>query len=249
MIVFTITNNITDEVWVGTTRDSSAERWEQYKEAMAAGASHAFYKDLRDFGVKSFTLDDFAVADSREELKDLVEEAMDTYDGKSLSGVKTTLTKEEIAKVRAMEASVIESSLSKAAAAAAEEEAKPEQPALRIPNKQRLTAPSLVSKPQKAASAPRKPIPKPSGNRSFGASASTATGINGRPLAKKAKAADKLASGRTGSAAKERSIKEAIAAEKAARESEAAKRALEQADEMKAILARLDSRGSTLKKK
>lgn len=98
MIVFTITNNTTDDVWVGTCKDSSDERFNQYLEAMALGIKHKFYKDLSDFGAQNFTVEDFAVAHDREELKDIFEEAMETYQGKSLVGVKTTLGRTSIAK-------------------------------------------------------------------------------------------------------------------------------------------------------
>ncbi len=98
MIVYTITNNVTDDVWVGTCKDSSDERFMQFQEAMALGIKAQIYKDLRDFGIDNFTVEDFAVAHDREELKDIFEEAMETYDGKSLVGVKTSLGKTSIAK-------------------------------------------------------------------------------------------------------------------------------------------------------
>jgi len=59
----------------------------------------------------------------------------------------------------------------------------------------------------------------------------------------------KLATGRTGSAIKEKRIKEAIEQEKAARDALKRKQIADQADEMKAILSALDSRGSTLRKR
>lgn len=197
MIVFTITNNITDDVWVGTCKESSDERFQQYQEAMALGIKHSFYKDLRDFGVQNFIVDDFAVAEDREELRELFEEAMDTYEGKSLVGVKTSLGKTSIAKM-----APLASSAPKAA-------------------KRTL---STTSVPARAAS-----------------SSSKATSTK---MVK-----EKLSTGRTGSAKKEKSIKERIEAEKAAREAEKSKQIMEQADEMAAILARLDSRGSTLRKR
>lgn len=62
-------------------------------------------------------------------------------------------------------------------------------------------------------------------------------------------AKEKLSSGRTNSAAKERAIKEAIAEEKANRETAKLAKAAAEAKEMRDIMARLDSRGSTLKKR
>ena len=59
----------------------------------------------------------------------------------------------------------------------------------------------------------------------------------------------KLSSGRTGSALKEKRIKEAIALEKEQRSAQKKKQIEEQSAEMKAILANLDSRGSSLRKR
>lgn len=194
MIVFTITNNITDDVWVGTCKDSSDERFQQFQEAMALGIKHRFYKDLSDFGVQNFTVDDYAVAEDRADLKDLFDEAMETYEGKSLVGVKTTLGKTSIAKAAPLKSSV---------------------------------------------SVAKKTVATPSGM----SNQSSQRRVAAKPVK------EKLANGRTGSAKKEKEIKERIAAEKADREAAKSKQIMEQADEMAAILARLDSRGSTLRKR
>lgn len=214
MIVFTLTNQITDDVWVGTTRDSSAERFEAYKEALYHGIKHQFYKDLRDFGVDNFVLDDYAVAEDRDDLKELFEEAMETHDGKSLIGVKTVKT------------SIV---ASKAPAP-----------------KKVATRKTASGKDNKATNEISKAAASISQARS--GSAKTKIGANGRPLAQKV-TKEKLSSGRTGNAKREKAIKEAITAEKAEREAEKAKKVMEEADAMKAILARLDSRGSSLKKR
>jgi len=192
MIVFTITNNITDDVWVGTCKDSSDERFQQFQEAMALGIKHRFYKDLSDFGVQNFTVEDYAVAEDRSDLKDLFDEAMETYEGKSLVGVKTTLGKTSIAKAAPLKTATKKAS---------------------------INTPSGVSNQSSQRSVPVKA------------------------------AKEKISTGRTGSAKKEKDIKERIAAEKAEREAAKAKQVMEQADEMAAILAALDSRGSTLRKR
>ncbi|PCJ21757.1 MAG: hypothetical protein COB04_02215 [Gammaproteobacteria bacterium] len=99
MLVFTLTNNVTDEVWVGTCKDSCEERFTQLKEAMTLGIKSPIYKDLRDYGAKNFSVDDFAMAQDREELVELFSEAMETYEGKSLQGVKTSLRSAAAVKV------------------------------------------------------------------------------------------------------------------------------------------------------
>lgn len=208
MLVFTITNNVTEDVWVGTCKDSSDERFQQFQEATALGIKATFYKDLRDFGVQNFTVEDYAIAHDREELRDIFDEAMDTYDGKSLSGIKTTLGKTSIATAAPLTAATQRAMAAK---------------------KTIVTSRAATSGIKKAA-------------------ASKSIGASGRPISRKV-TKEKLANGRTGSANKERSIKESIAEEKAMRESSKSKQIMEQADEMKAILAALDSRGSSLRKK
>jgi hypothetical protein len=187
LIVFTITNDVTDETYVGTTKDSVDERWKQYQEAAKLDHTAArLFKDIRDFGAKSFTPAEYAVAYDREDLKDLFEEAMDEHQGISLVGVKTT---------------------------------KP--------------------KPVKVA-APKKAAPK----KTTAAKARNAHGPVTTILVK-----PKISSGRTNSAAKERAIKEAISEEKAERESLKLAKAAAEAQEMRDIMARLDNRGSSLKKR
>jgi|GEM_PF-1082238 len=216
MLVFTITNNVTEDVWVGTCKDSSDERFQQFQEAMALGIKAKFYKDLRDFGVQNFTVEDYAVAYDREELRDIFDEAMDTYSGHSLTGIKTTLGKTSIATAAPLTAAA-----KRAKATSAREK----------------TSSNGTTTLSSAATSGVKAAAKKAG-----------VGVNNRPISRKAPK-EKLSNGRTGSANKERSIKEKIAEEKAMRESSKSKQIMEQADEMKAILAALDSRGSTLRKK
>jgi hypothetical protein len=186
LIVFIITNDVTDEVYVGTTRDSVEERWKQYQEAAELDHTAArLFKDIRDFGAKSFTPSEYAVAFDREDLKDLFEEAMEEHQGISLVGVKT-----------------------------------------------------IKPKPIKVA-APKKTAVKKATTKS-----KTSSGVLTTKIVK-----PKVASGRTNSASKERAIKEAIAEEKAERESKKLMKASSEAQEMRDIMARLDNRGSSLKKR
>lgn len=190
MIVFTITNEVTDEVYVGTTKDSAEERWKQYQEAAKLDHTAArFFKEIRDYGADKFTAAEYAAAYDREDLKDMFEEAMDEFNGISLVGVKTT-------------------------------KAKPVKPAA---------------------------VKKPAVKKTVASTATKTTSTGGHVATKLVK--EKVSSGRTNSAAKERAIKEAIAEEKALREAQKSAKAAAEAQEMRDIMARLDSRGSSLKKR
>lgn len=94
-------------------------------------------------------------------------------------------------------------------------------------------------KPVKAA-APKKTAAKKTTAKAASKSHGPVTTIFSKP---------KISSGRTNSAKKERAIKEAIAEEKAERESQKLAKAAAEAQEMRDIMARLDNRGSSLKKR
>jgi hypothetical protein len=94
MIVYTITNKVTNDVWVGTSTNSGEERFAQFCDAMDLGIPAQIYKDLQVFGVDNFIVEEYAYTEDREELKELFGEAIEINHGKSLTGVKTTLPKQ-----------------------------------------------------------------------------------------------------------------------------------------------------------
>ncbi len=93
MIVYLLKNKVTKDVWVGTSPTSGEERFAQLCGAMYLGIKAPIYRDLRDHGVKSFEVEEYAFTEDRDELKDMFDDAMDMYNGKSLIGVKTSLPK------------------------------------------------------------------------------------------------------------------------------------------------------------
>lgn len=189
MIVYLLKNKVTREVWVGTSPTSGEERFAQLCGSMYLGIKEQIYRDLREHGVDAFTVEEYAVAEDREELKDMFEDAMDMFNGKSLMGVKTSLPKA------------------------------PEPAAKRVVKKSTTTTTgSMVA------------------TRSPGA-------VTVKPVK------DKIATGRTGSAAKEKLIKEKIALERAKIEAEKSKLVMEQAAEMRALMAAMDARKATGKKR
>ncbi|WP_406827595.1 hypothetical protein [Microbulbifer sp. ARAS458-1] len=189
MIVFTLTNEDTDQVWVGTAREGMTPeaRFEQIQAAVSLGIDHPFYDELKKFGAGAFSADLFAVAEDRVELQEMVEEALDSLNAKSLVGIKT-----------------VKPGTTKSALAP--------------------KAKTRVTRVKPASGAPTK-------------------------LKSSKPVKEKLATGRTGSAAKERAIKAGIEAEKARIAAAKARKVQEEADEMKAILAGLDARGSTLSRR
>lgn len=213
---------MTKTVYIGTTKDSIEERWAQYQMAMDLPIKAPLYKDMRDLGLDCFTVEEYAIAESREELAELYEEAMIQYDGTSLKGVKTTIGK---------------STLGASANLKAKSSAKG-KPAEQVPPVRKESA---ITSPMSQNSFGSHNISRiTTKSKSIGTESATVTTKVVKP---------KLASGRTGSAAREKNIKEAINQEKQQREMLKSEQIAQQADEMKAIMARLDSRGSTLKKR
>ncbi|MEM5529630.1 GIY-YIG nuclease family protein [Gammaproteobacteria bacterium AS21] len=211
MIVFTIKNSRNNTVYIGTTKKSIDECWTMYQLAKDAAIDAPLYNDMRQYGVACFSIEEYDFAESREELVELYEEAMQEFNGISLKGMKTALPRTAVYTLK--------------------EDTESATPIIKRD--------ASESNSQTIASANNRLISKASKGTRLGAKAAPE-----EPVVKL-----KLATGRTGSAIKEKRIKEAIEQEKAARDALKRKQIAEQADEMKAILSALDSRGSTLGKR
>ena len=91
MIIFTITNTITEQVYVGRTQHGSSERWNQIKAALPLGIDSPLYNDMREHGASHFSLSEWGFANDREELREMMVEAMEEFNAISLQGLKTAL--------------------------------------------------------------------------------------------------------------------------------------------------------------
>lgn len=89
MIVFTLTNTLSGQVYVGTTRDAPEQRWAQLCQAAADGIEADLYSDIRHCGEAAFELQEWAVAESLPELRQLTEEALQEYQAINLHGIRT----------------------------------------------------------------------------------------------------------------------------------------------------------------
>ncbi|KZY45926.1 hypothetical protein A3732_08805, partial [Oleiphilus sp. HI0050] len=82
MIVFTATNRVNNEVYVGSARDSMEEHWARLIVQAEEGGSGEFLDTVREFGVDNFTVETWAYADSPAESRELVRDACDEFNGK-----------------------------------------------------------------------------------------------------------------------------------------------------------------------
>lgn len=117
MIIFTITNSITDQVYVGSTRDSTDSRWEQILVAAETGLEHPLYSDIREHNPQNFIIAEWALAEDLQDLRELTKEAIETFSAIGLQGLRTSapVAKPTRAKPKKKEVAV-EPSLSDAAA-------------------------------------------------------------------------------------------------------------------------------------
>jgi hypothetical protein len=228
LIVFTIKNSRTDTVYIGTTKDSVDERWAQLQLAKDHGLESALYDDMRNYGIACFSIEEYDFAETREELNEMFSEAMTQYKGVSLKGMKMAIPRTAIYVTN--EGREIDT---------------------------RIASPSKAAKSAKAEKEVVASVSVSTGSSS-GVRKTSTTSVSSQTAKRKAQLENdlstirekpKLATGRTGSAIKEKRIKEAIALEKLEREALKKRQVNEQADEMKAILANLDARGSTLRKR
>ncbi|MCL6269467.1 GIY-YIG nuclease family protein [Sansalvadorimonas sp. 2012CJ34-2] len=90
MIIFTVTNTVTDQIYVGSTRNDLDVQWEKMVAAAEQNLDYPLYRDIRRHGVQAFQREIYDMAETREELAELENDALDMLGGISLRGHKTS---------------------------------------------------------------------------------------------------------------------------------------------------------------
>ena len=83
MIVFSATNEVTGDVFVGSTRESLEVEWVQLISQADEGVSGGFFNQLRNYGAEKFEVEAYAYADSGSELRELTREAREELSAES----------------------------------------------------------------------------------------------------------------------------------------------------------------------
>ncbi|MDE1460551.1 hypothetical protein [Spartinivicinus poritis] len=96
MIIFTITNKVTGQVFVGSTRNSLESQWTKIVSAAEQGLDYPLYKQICRYGDDQFDVEEWDFADTREELMALEQEAIDSLQAESLRGYKTAVTQKRV---------------------------------------------------------------------------------------------------------------------------------------------------------
>lgn len=96
LIVFTLTNTVTSQAYVGITQQSPEDRWDQYLLALKLGIDAPLYNDMRKHGSDIFEINEWGYAEDREDLRDLVNEAITDLNAINLQGMKTAVDKPKV---------------------------------------------------------------------------------------------------------------------------------------------------------
>ena len=90
LIIFTVTNTVSSQIYVGYTRNNLQEQWQKIVNAAEENLDFPLYKEIRTHGVDSFIVDEYDFAETREEVKDIEDEVIRLHNAKSLRGYKTS---------------------------------------------------------------------------------------------------------------------------------------------------------------
>ncbi|WP_369602236.1 GIY-YIG nuclease family protein [Hahella sp. SMD15-11] len=242
MIVFTVRNKVTGQVYVGTTSLTIEERWSQFVHSIHTSLDYPLYNDIRQYGEDAFELHEWAVAETREEARDLEAEAIESENALSLRGYKTAAT---------LRSQLKKADIDKAVERMLEELNSPsvfaeERPARTgSPSRQTHSGESVATRTAATGTSGEHTGFSRTVNRDPHGAGTLRLSTRTRPkveLPKKEPLQKRLSS------SKEKRIREAIKAEKARIEAEKKARIQAEQDEMAAILARLDERSKSAAK-
>lgn|GEM_PF-6393342 len=93
MIIFTVTNKITSQVYVGSTRNGLLDQWEKMVAAAEQNLDYPLYQEIRVHGPDAFVVEEWDYVDNRNELNALEQEAIKSLNARSLKGYKTSTLK------------------------------------------------------------------------------------------------------------------------------------------------------------
>ena len=111
MIIFTVTNKITSQVYVGSTRNDLLGQWDKMVAAAEQNLDYPLYREIRMHGRDSFVVEEWDFTDSRHELNQLEREAIKIFNARSLKGYKTSIIKIEPKKKTSVRKSSLEKEL------------------------------------------------------------------------------------------------------------------------------------------
>ncbi len=226
MIVFSATNEVTGDVFVGSSRESLEVEWAQLISQADEGASGGFFNQLRNHGPEKFEVEAYAYAESGSELRELTREAREELSAEAIKSSR---------RVRSSSGASNNTMSMEAIMASIEEAAKDAEAGTL-----RSSEPSAGSKEPSAG--PKEPSAGPKEQTVSSAASRPTIGLSKTPTSVKPEPELKIASGRSGSTVKEKRIREAIAAEREERDHLRQTGSRESQAEMNAVIARIEQR-------
>lgn len=220
MFVFTVSCEVTQDVYVGSAKESIEAQWAAIVAAADEGQEGTLQASIRLHGVEKFTVEEWAFAENSRELRELLCEAREVLGAKPIKMQRASDAAPKRSGATQVSSDIRE--LFSMAKAEYESELVEEL----------IPAESLESK-AKSRNSESLPVKKPAAKSSEKSQA----------------ASDKLANGRSGSASKEKRIKEAINSEREQRAVLRQQQASMEAKEMQAVMLQIEQRRLAQKKK
>lgn len=93
LIIFTVTNKTTSQVYVGSTRNDLVDQWEKMVAAAEQNLDYPLYQEIRVHSRDGFVVEEWDYIEDRNELNMLEQEAIETLNARSLKGYKTSTVK------------------------------------------------------------------------------------------------------------------------------------------------------------
>lgn len=252
MIVFTATSQVNHQVFVGSCRTDLEEHWITLVNQAEDGVEGPFYASIRTDGPDSFDLEEYGFAEDASEMRELVREAQADLGAQQIKAARQGSVIKKPVKVEKIDLKELENSASEwddepvsdwlddrrqEASKPSEQEEKPQAQAS-------VSSLDMIKAALQNAAQELKPT-------RAGQPASSKTPAKSSVKSKKSSsdAEAKLASGRTGSATKEKRIKEAITAEREERLMQRQTQSTQEAAQMKEVLLSIESRRLANKQK
>ena len=151
MIIFTVTNKTTSQVYVGTTRNDLLDQWEKMVAAAEQNLNYPLYQEIRTHGQDGFVVEEWDYVEDRSELAALEQEAIESFNAKSLRGYKTSTVKIQPKKKTRTRKSSIEKELANIFAEVVAESNSDDEPPRLAPKETTGSKPAAITK---AATAP-----------------------------------------------------------------------------------------------
>ena len=269
MIAFTITNSTTEQVYVGSTRNEIDAHWETLIIAAESGVESPLYDDIRAHGPASFDIAEWGIAEDLQELRELMQDAMATFNAISLQGLRTKPKTSSAYRISEQERKAEKARVAEAESGQPAAEAEPvttvpqadKKPLIEDAINPEETDMVALAK-QRDAELEHRIIRERQQAREMAhviANIESRKKGKSRTAASKPKAAasspvttkpntEKLATGKVTSAKQERKIREQIELEREQRQAEKIARQKAEAQEMAQVMARIDARAQSMRK-